>query len=62
MTIVRELRLKGLAQGTDFDFKYHPGQVQWSLLGENTLKPKGAEFCFKDGKWATFFRIKYGTG
>lgn len=55
MIIVRELRKSGLAQGFDFDFKWQPrydvGYIHLS---------SGAEFTFKDAKWATLFRIKYG--
>jgi len=58
MELVRELRAKGLVQGTDFNFAY-----QQTLWDDNyiQLKPQGAEFSFRDPKWVTFFRIKYGT-
>lgn len=64
MVIVRELRSKGLVQGTDFDFKYNPKEQRWDILdddGELSFsKAAGAHFYFADGKWATFFRMKYG--
>lgn len=59
MTIVRELRGKGLIQGTDFDFKYNP--KQYDSNGFDLLSSNNAELYFRDGKWATFFRMKYGN-
>jgi len=58
MELVRELRAKGLVQGTDFNFAY-----QQTLWNDNYTqsRPHGAEFSFRDPKWVTFFRIKYGT-
>lgn len=58
MEIVRELREKCLAQGTDFDFKYNP--KQYDSTGFDLLSSNNVEFYFRDGKWATFFRMKYG--
>ena len=58
MEIVRELREKCLQQGTDFDFKYNP--KQYDSTGFDLLSSNNAEFYFRDGKWATFFRMKYG--
>ena len=57
MPIVRWLREKGLMQGMDFDFKYQPGV--WDM---ETLKGyrNGVSFFFKEEKWATFMRLKYG--
>jgi hypothetical protein len=56
MAIVRELRSKGLMQSYDFDFKWIPRATTNYYVN----LPKGAEFTFKDAKWATLFRIKYG--
>ena len=58
MEIVRELRAKGLVQGPDFSFAYQRPHYDYSSENEHQLK--GCTFAFKDGKWATFFRIKYG--
>lgn len=57
INIVRELRAKGLIQGTDFNFKYMPSTYDDS--GFDMLSPHGIEFSFADNKWATFFRLKY---
>jgi hypothetical protein len=58
MEIVRELRATGLVQGTDFNFHYMPVK-----LGDDyeIVSHKGIRVIFKDSKWATFFRIKYGN-
>jgi hypothetical protein len=56
MSIVRELRKRGLAQGYDFDFKWHPRKYDNYF----DSSPAYVEFTFKDAKWATLFRIKYG--
>ena len=58
MDIVRELREKCLIQGTDFDFKYNP--KQYDSTGFDLLSSNNVEFYFQDGRWATFFRMKYG--
>lgn len=58
MQLVRDLRAKGLVQGQDFNFRYNPSD--WNH-GTFQPLPPGAEFTFADAKWATFFRIKYGT-
>jgi hypothetical protein len=57
MDIVRWLRTRDLVQGTDFDFKYSP--KDWHQETFERVHA-GATFYFKDEKWATFFRIKYG--
>lgn len=57
MELVRDLRSKGLVQGKDFDFKYHP--AKYDDTGFDMLSTKSVEFSFKDDKWATFFRMKY---
>jgi hypothetical protein len=59
LVIVRELRAGGLVQGTDFDFKYQ--RTQYSDDEWEVIRPSGAEFLFREHKWATFFRIKYGA-
>ena len=58
MPIVRWLRKKGLVQGTDFDFKYQPRDWDMTTFG---LRSQGVSFFFKEEKWATFMRIKYGN-
>ena len=55
MTIVRELRAKGLVQGIDFDFAYH--QTKWkNMIGHN---PTYSIFTFYEDKTALFFILKY---
>lgn len=58
MDIVRDLRSKGLAQGFDFDFEYHRSKFKddYTLTIE-----RGGSFYFKDPKWATLFRLQYGS-
>ena len=58
MPIVRWLRDSGLIQGTDFDFKYHPRD--WNTETFETQTP-GVSFFFREEKWATFMRLKYGN-
>lgn len=58
MPIVRWLRASGLVQGTDFDFKYHPRD--WDMQTYEIVR-QGVSFYFKEEKWATFMRIKYGN-
>lgn len=58
MELVRELRAKGLVQGKDFDFAYQ--QAKYDYFSSEVHQLKGCTFTFKDSKWATFFRIKYG--
>ncbi len=58
MPIVRWLRGKGLVQGQDFDFKYQPRD--WDMQTYQSVRP-GVSFFFKEEKWATFMRLKYGT-
>lgn len=59
MELVRDLRAKGLVQGTDFSFAYQ--QAHYDYYADDVHQVKGCTFAFKDDKWATFFRIKYGT-
>lgn len=58
MELVRGLRAKGLVQGKEFDFAY--SHASYDLTSFEAVTPKGAKFTFKDPKWATFFRMKYG--
>ena len=58
MDIVRDLRSRGLVQGMDFDFSYQ--QVQRHYTDGSELIKNGATFTFREEKWATFFRLKYG--
>lgn len=58
MELVRELRANGLVQGTDFTFAYQ--QPKYDYFSNEVHQLKGCNFSFKDPKWATFFRIKYG--
>jgi hypothetical protein len=58
MPMVRWLRERGLAQGTDFDFKYDPRG--WDMETFEAYGT-GVSFFFKEEKWATFMRLKYGT-
>lgn len=57
MPIVRWLRSKGLVQGTDFDFKYDPRG--WDMQTFE-IKGQGVSIFFKEEKWATFMKLKYG--
>lgn len=57
MEIVRWLRTKRLTQGVDFDFKYQ--HTDWNMQDFSIIR-RGATFFFKDEKWATFMKIKYG--
>ena len=56
MNMVRYLRQSGLVQGIDFNFKYRPGSYDWA---EHTISPAGVSFTLKEGKWATFIRMKF---
>ena len=58
MPMVRWLRSRGLVQGSDFDFKYQQARTQWDNV---ELIRNGVSFFFKEEKWATFMRLKYGT-
>ena len=55
MTIVRELREKGLVQGIDFDFAFY--QSKWDeMIGHN---PTYTTFTFYEDKTALLFILKY---
>jgi hypothetical protein len=58
MELVRELRAKGLVQGTDFNFSYQHSTTDFFDTEVDMLR--GCSFTFTDPKWATFFRMKYG--
>jgi hypothetical protein len=60
MDLVRALREQGLVQGVDFEFKYNPERYIDGLW-TNGVTPRGAEFYFRQGKWATWFTLKYGA-
>ena len=57
MELVRELRAKGLVQGTDFNFAYQ--QHKYNYFNNEFEQLRGCNFTFTDSKWATFFRMKY---
>ena len=57
MQIVRDLRKMGLVQGRDFEFKYQ--QARYNNDGFESVSPCGAEFYFREGKWATYCSLKY---
>ena len=50
MAIVSELRDMGIRQGQDFDFAYHPADLDHGPY---------AEFGFYTDKCATLFSLKY---
>jgi hypothetical protein len=50
MEIVSELRDMGIRQGQDFDFAYHPADLDHGPY---------AEFGFYTDKCATLFSLKY---
>ncbi len=56
MDIVRELRVAGLVQGTDFDFKYNPPDYDWQT---HEQVERYTIFTFYKDKWATWFALKY---
>jgi hypothetical protein len=60
LAIVKELRALGLVQGTDFEFRYQQDKY---INGDWTegVEPGGAEFYFREGKWATYLALKYGN-
>lgn len=55
MDIVRDLRADGLAQGIDFDFKFH--QTFWSW--DSNVVPAHAAFTFYHEKYGTFFSLRH---
>jgi hypothetical protein len=59
MEIVRELRARGLVQGTDFDFRYN--QTKYNSIDHETIAPEHTVFIFYDEKYATYFILTYGA-
>lgn len=57
MVVVRWLRAAGLVQGMDFDFRYDPRG--WDMQTFEVNGP-GVYFYFKEEKWSTFMKLKYG--
>ena len=59
LDVVRNLRERGLVQGIDFDFEYRSSI--FDISNYEMITSRGGTFHFKDPKWATIFRIQYGT-
>jgi hypothetical protein len=62
LDIVYELKAMGLQNSVDFNFAYINRKQSWLTLDEDgniNEEPWGAEFTFKEDKWATWFRLKY---
>ena len=59
MPIIRWLRSKGLVQGIDFDFRYQQAKISW--IDDTEILRNGVSIYFKEEKWATFMRLKYGN-
>jgi hypothetical protein len=58
--IVHELKEQGLRINQDFDFFYHPPQQpRWDDKHGKFIR-KHTRFVFYEGKWATWFALKYG--
>ncbi len=55
--IVRELRLKGYVQGTDFDFKFSPLRIDPESY--QTIDKKHTIFTFYREELATWFTLLY---
>jgi hypothetical protein len=55
MSIVGEMRARGMVQGKDFDFAFY--QTTWDEMTGDT--PDRAEFKFYDDKWATLFALQW---
>jgi hypothetical protein len=58
--IVHDLKSQGLVIHKDFDFFYHPPQQPKWDDETNKFVPKHTKFVFHEGKWATWFALKYG--
>jgi hypothetical protein len=56
MTLVYELRARGLQQGVDFDFSYH--QASYNNDGYDAVTPRHAKFIFYNEKEATMFLLR----
>jgi len=57
MSMVRDLREKGLVQGTDFDFAYF--QSRYDPVSGHFIEGRHAIFTFYVEKYATWFTLKY---
>ena len=59
MEIVRDLRSRGLTQGTNFDFAYQ--QAKFDNFSYEAVERKQTKFTFYDGseKWATWLLLKH---
>ena len=58
--IVYELKEQGLRINHDFDFYYHQPQTpKWDDTQGKFVR-KHTRFVFYEGKWATWFALKYG--
>lgn len=57
MTIVRQLRQKGLEQGIDFDFAYH--QSSWDPITSHQIEGPHAVFMFHNEKEGLLFALKW---
>jgi hypothetical protein len=58
MTLVRELRSRGLVQGVDFDFAYN--RACYINDGWTAVIPRHTLFSFYKESEATLFALKYG--
>lgn len=57
LEIVRDLRVMGLVQGTDFDFAFY--RKHWDPM---TGDMEGfTKFTFYTEKWASWFALKYAS-
>jgi len=58
--IIYELKEQGLRVNQDFDFYYHQPQTpKWDDKHGKFIR-KHTRFVFYEGKWATWFALKYG--
>lgn len=55
--IVRELRKKGLVQGTDFDFAYRP--PKYDEFSNDAVYNRCTMFTFYKDELATWFKLTY---
>lgn len=56
--LVTELRQRGLKQGIDFDFEYHPSQNSFTGYADAEFG-KHAVFIFYKDSLATWFELTY---
>lgn len=56
MSLVHDLRERGLQQGIDFDFSFH--QASYNNDGYDAVTPKHAKFIFYNEKEATMFLLR----